>query len=329
MSGGTDPAFAQRLLTPALRLYPKSYRDQQGSEIAGTYTAATAGATRAEILREALDVARHGLRVRLRLTSDRYGGAVVGAALPYVLGSVAGLSGVMLYLMFRGGINTHHEDFLFRIRFETGQGSDGAVLAYIPVSVLAAASAMALSALVGRWALARWFAVATLVAAAVTIAVVFELRRGAHIYVLTTFPGFEMPLMLAAFAALVLAVPPEARALAGHRIPTIAVALAVTGMLQLAWQREGFAWSLITAMPGVVAAVLALALAAGLRNGLAPGAVALACGPWLIQPLTGDLYDYGYDGTQYVLLVALGIILVLAAGSRHHRNRMSAAKPPW
>jgi hypothetical protein len=320
MSGRTDPEFAQRLLTRALRLYPKSYRNRQESEIAGTYTAATAGATRAETRREALDVARHGLRVRLHLTGDRYGGAVVAAALPYVLGSILSLSAYMSYLMFRPTINTHQEYFLIGALTRTSNGAK--VLNYAPVCVLTAAACTALAALAGLWTWARRFATVTLVAVPAVIVVVFELRRGEHIYVLTTFPGFEMPLMMAAFAALVLAVPPEAETVAGKRIPTIAVALAGTGLLELAWQREGFAWSLITAMPAVVAAVLVVALAAGPRWALAPGAVALACGPWLIQPLTGDLYDYGYDGTQYVLLVALAIVLVLAAGSRRHRNRM-------
>jgi hypothetical protein len=133
-----------------------------------------------------------------------------------------------------------------------------------------------------------------------------------------------MPLMLAAFAALVLAVPADVRVLARQRVLTLAVALTVIGMLQLAWLREGLAWSLITAMPGVVAVVLLLALVAGVRDALVPGAVALACAPWLIQPLTGDMYDIGYDGTQYVLLVALAIVAVLAIGSRRHRNRISA-----
>jgi hypothetical protein len=71
----------------------------------------------------------------------------------------------------------------------------------------------------------------------------------------------------------------------------------------------------------VVAVVLALALVAGFRDALLPGAVALACAPWLIQALTGDLFDYGYTGTQYVLLVALAIVLVLAAGRRQAQSR--------
>jgi hypothetical protein len=316
-----EATFADRTLTRVLRLYPKDYRREQESEIAGTYTAATADASRTETLREAFDVARHGLRVRLRLTSEHYGGAVVAAALPYVVGSILGLSVFMFCLTAMGGINAHHE--MFPIDSYLNRGTADTILTYAPLSVLATAAALALSVLAGRWPWARWFAVATIVVAPLVIAVVFELRRDHHIFPMTTFPGFEMPLMLAAFATLVLAVPTEARPVARQRILTIAVALAVAGLLALAWVREGFAWSLITAMPAVVAAVLIAALAAGLRDALRPGAVALACAPWLVQPLTGDLYDHGYNGTQYVGLVALAVVLVLIAGSRRYLNRMS------
>lgn len=313
----SENTFSGGVLKWVLRLYPKGYRREQESEIAGTYTAATADATRTETLREALDVARHGLRVRLRLTSAHYGGAVSAAALPYVLGSIAGLCISMFYLMLKAPINAHHETLNARV--ETAMRHSPA-LYYAPLSVLITASAVVLAALAGRWSWARWFAAATIATAALTILVVFELRRGDHIYVLTTFPGFEMPLMLAAFAGMVLAVPPDIRTLARQRVLTIAVALTVVILLQLAWFREGMAWSLITAMPAVVATVVAVALVTGTRNGLRPGAVALACAPWLIQAFTGDVFDLFYSGTQYVLLVALAIVLVLAIGSRRDRR---------
>ena len=325
---GTDKRvkspFAERVLKLAFLLYPQSYLDQQGSEIAGTYAARAADTKRIEAMRDAVNLVKHALRVRLRPTSDRYIGAVLATAQPYVLGSAAGLSGFMLYMLYKYmhynvPINNHHES-LFIFVADTRPLRE-TVLNYSPVPILIAAAAMVLLALAGRWTLARCAAAATVILAAVTILAVFELRRGDHIYVLTTFPGFELPLMLALFALMFLALPTDARTLAGQRIATIAVALAVGALLQLAWVREGLAWSLITAAPGVVMLLLILGLLAGLRNALLPGAVALACLPWLVQPLTGDLYDYGFDGTQYVLLVALAIVLVLGAGSVRHRNR--------
>jgi hypothetical protein len=315
MSGRWEAVFAERVLRWALLLYPKAYREQHGSEIAGIYSAATGDAHRGEVLREALNVTGHGLRTRLGLTSDRFGGEVLATALPFILGSVAGLSGYMLYLLLGADTNAHHEWFRGPHSL-----SGGGVLAYAPMPVLAAATGLVLAALAGRWSWARGFAVATVGAGAVTMLAVFELRRGRHIFVLTTFPGFELPLMLAAFALMVLAVPVDAGIQPRRRGTTVVVGLIVAGLLHLAWVREGFAWSLITAMPGVVAVVLAVALAAGLRNPLLPGAVALTCIPWLIQPLTGDLYDYGFSGTQYVLLVALAIVVVLAAGRSRRRT---------
>jgi hypothetical protein len=314
--------FAEQVLRWVLLLYPKGYRRQQESEIAGTYAEATAGATPAEALREGLSIAGHGLRVRLGLTSDRYAGAVLAAAMPYVLGSIAGLSGYMLYLLFKGPVNQYHETFRLYSRYprHAGRHTGQIILAYSPVPVLVVAAALVLSALIGRWSWARWVAAATAVTAAGTILVVFELRRGDHIYVLTTFPGFEMPLMLLAFALMVLAVPTDIRTFTTRRVHTVMVALTVIGLLHLAWVREGFAWSLITVLPAVVVIILVLALAAGLRDALLPGAVALTCAPWLIQPLTGDLFGHGFTGTQYVLLVALAIVLVLAAGSIRHRR---------
>lgn len=320
MTGRAETASAQRLLRWVLRLYPKGYRHQQGSELIGTYTAATADAGRLEVLREAFDLAAHGLRVRLGLTSDRYTGAALAVAVPYIVGSVAGLSGYMLYQLFGGRANAHHEEFRLYPRIDMHAG--GTVMKYSPVPVLVVAAVLVLSALVGRRSWSRWLAGVTIVTAAITILVVFELRRGDHIYVMTTFPGFELPLMLLAFALMVLAVPTDAPSFTERRTHIIVIGLAVAAMLHLAWVREGFAWSLITAMPGLVAAVLVLALGSAvvLRNSLLPGAVALTCAPWLIQPLTGDLYDVGFSGTQYVLLVGLAILLVIAEGATRHRR---------
>lgn len=312
--------FAQRLLKWVLRLYPKGYRHELGPEMAGTYVAATANAGRGEVLREAFDLAGHGLRVRLGLTSDRYAGAVLAAAVPYVLGSIAGLSGYMLYQLLGGRINAHYELFCIVPGFHTYTTS--IVGDYAPLSVLVAAAVLVSSALAGRRSWIRWSAGATVVTAAATIAVVFESRRGAHIYVLTTFPGFEMPLMLAVFALMVLAVPVDAAGFTEQRVQTVGSALAVAALLHLAWVREGFAWSLITMAPGVVAAILILALAVGVgrRDAVIPGAAALACAPWLVQSLTGDLYDYGFTGTQYVLLVWFTIVLIFAVAGTHYRR---------
>lgn len=312
---------SQRLLNGALRLYPKPYRTNQASEIAGTYTARTAAASRTETLREALDVAGHALRVRLRLTTGRYAGAVLAAALPYVLGGTAGLSGYVFYLIRATPWNDHHEGVVINPRLFPG--FDPEVVNLAPLPLLASAIVLFLAALAGRWTTARWLAAITTLLAIATIIVVFEYRRGEHISPMTTFTGFELPLMLAAFSLMVLAVPPDTRTLAGHRLQAIALALAVAGLLHLAWVREGFAWSLITAMPAVVTVVLSFGLLAGLvtRSAVLPGAVALSCVPWLIQPLTGDLYDYGYNGTQYVLLVAAAIVLILAGGSFAGRSQ--------
>ncbi|NUP51712.1 MAG: hypothetical protein HOW97_31005 [Catenulispora sp.] len=320
MTGRAETTSAQRLLGCVLRLYPKGYRHQQGSELSGTYTAATAGAGRLEVLREAFDLAAHGLRVRLGLTSDRYAGAVLAAAVPYVAGSIAGLSGYMLYLLFGSTTNAHHEEY--RLYRSVDRYAGGVVMKYSPVPVLVVAIALVLAVLLGWRSWTRWLALATVVTAAVTVLVVFELRRGDHIFVMTTFPGFELPLMLLAFALMVLAVPTDAASFTERRTPLVVTALAVAAVLHLAWIREGFAWSLITAMPGLVAGVLVLALGSAvvLRNSILPGVAALTCAPWLIQPLTGDLYDYGFTGTQYVLLVGLAIVLVIAEGAARHRR---------
>lgn len=308
------------LLGWVLRLYPKRYRDLLGSEMAGTFEVATADAGRGEVLREAFDLAGHGLRVRLGLTSDRYAGAVLAAAVPYVLGCVAGLSGYMLYQFFGAGMNSHHE--YLRILPRNSPYSQNTVVDFAPLLVIAAAVVLFLSALAGRRCWTRWSAVATVVAAAITIVVVFEFRLGAHIYTLTTFPGFEMPVMLACFAVLLLAVPTAATSFIERRVPTVVASLTVVGLLHLGWAREGFAWSLITLAPGVVTVILVLALLVAIarRDALIPGAVALACAPWLIQPLTGDIYDDGYSGIQYVVLVWFGIVLILAAGGAQHRR---------
>jgi hypothetical protein len=75
----------ERRLRRLLRLYPVGYRAERGQEIVGTVL--DAAATRGGVThRDLLDLAMHGLRRRLGLTADRFGGQVMDdAALPGLL----------------------------------------------------------------------------------------------------------------------------------------------------------------------------------------------------------------------------------------------------
>jgi hypothetical protein len=75
----TDP---ERRIQRLLRLYPAAYRAQRGEEIIATVL--DAGDARGRVSRRDLvDVAAHGIQMRLGLTPDRFGGRVMDeAALP-------------------------------------------------------------------------------------------------------------------------------------------------------------------------------------------------------------------------------------------------------
>ncbi|WP_152648309.1 hypothetical protein [Streptacidiphilus anmyonensis] len=70
------------LLRVALRAYPRAARTAHAQELAAIYAEATAGAGRVATLREAMDVAGHGLRLRCGLGGQGRADEIVARAAP-------------------------------------------------------------------------------------------------------------------------------------------------------------------------------------------------------------------------------------------------------
>lgn len=79
-------------LRTALALYPARYRRDRGAELAEVFADATAGAGRLATVREALDLAGYGLRMRTGLTSTALGGRLLAVGAPLLAGALVGLS---------------------------------------------------------------------------------------------------------------------------------------------------------------------------------------------------------------------------------------------
>ncbi|MFJ5030621.1 hypothetical protein ACIQB5_21360 [Streptomyces sp. NPDC088560] len=88
----------------ALRCPPAAYRARHGAELTAIYAEATAGAGALGRLREAPDVAGHGLRQRTGPGSDRTTGQVLAQAAPLAVAVVAGGSLVNLLRLFTPGV---------------------------------------------------------------------------------------------------------------------------------------------------------------------------------------------------------------------------------
>ena len=86
----------ERTISRLIKVYPKSYRDQRGDEIAATLIEATSHRGAQLGLLDILDVVLRGMEIRLGITSDRFAGRVLdNAAIPGLI-VAAGLSAFLL-----------------------------------------------------------------------------------------------------------------------------------------------------------------------------------------------------------------------------------------
>ncbi|MFJ8040448.1 hypothetical protein ACIRBX_08075 [Kitasatospora sp. NPDC096147] len=145
-AGSRTAPQAGRLL---MGLYPAAYRAAHGEDIAAVFAETTEGMTRRQILRERTDLARHALRLRLRISADDPTGRVLAGAAPVTLAVSAGLA---LYLVM-----PRIPELVLRLRQPYPSHDLGAdLLAVALFTAVAAPWLVALGAAVmGRWRVAR------------------------------------------------------------------------------------------------------------------------------------------------------------------------------
>ncbi|QHC23268.1 hypothetical protein [Streptomyces sp. GS7] len=81
---------SSRAVRWALRLHPAAYQAEHEAEFTAIYAEATQGAGSIGRLREVLDVAGHGLRLRTGLGSDRMAGQVLAQTDPLAVAVATG-----------------------------------------------------------------------------------------------------------------------------------------------------------------------------------------------------------------------------------------------
>ncbi|MGP4110218.1 hypothetical protein ACTWP5_04775 [Streptomyces sp. 4N509B] len=261
-----------------LRLYPRRYRLECGEEILAVYQQATADASPADRWREAADIAAHGVRTRLGVSSVTAAGRFLASAAPFAVGAAAADSGTHLSRWYAVEVSTPGPAHFFADAW----------------SVLLLASALvvvgAVTALTGRWRVGVVAVAVGLVALAVAAVV--------------SGPAFGDPLVTPAMALLttlvVLACPPDL--LPGPGVCVAAGAMAAAAWLPVAaLQADALPVSTDYGMwPLLVLAATGLVLA---WRSTSPGltetaAMAAACPPFVA---------YAYRGGWGELLTVVGI----------------------
>ncbi|MGW7007894.1 hypothetical protein ACWGCW_35145 [Streptomyces sp. NPDC054933] len=135
---------SSRALRWALRLHPAAYRAKHEAELTAIYAQATEGAGPLGRLREAFDVAGHGLRRRTGLGSDGVSGQVLAQAAPLAVAVATGSSVASLLWLVAPGIKTVGPSGLPNVLLLANQGLG----ALVWLAVLAAVWT-------GRWTVAR------------------------------------------------------------------------------------------------------------------------------------------------------------------------------
>ncbi|MGV9266379.1 hypothetical protein ACWDRR_17135 [Kitasatospora sp. NPDC003701] len=137
-------------LRAALQLYPARYRRERGDELAAVFADSTAEADRPTLLREALDLAAYGLRMRARLTAASAAGRLLALAVPLVAGTAAG-AGLYPWV---------NDPDLIAWKLDSPLSSPLMVLAVFGPPV--ATMLLAVAAVLGHWAAARVLSVAVI-----------------------------------------------------------------------------------------------------------------------------------------------------------------------
>ncbi|MGR6974799.1 hypothetical protein ACU639_35240 [Streptomyces cynarae] len=300
-----------RALRWALRFHPAAYRAEHGAELTAIYVQATQDAGPLGRLREALDVAGHGLRQRTGLGSDRTAGQVLAQAAPLAVALATGGSVANLLWFFTPGIGGLPSSSLPGVLLLVNQG-------VMPLLWLAALAAV----WTGRWSAAR----ALVVPATLLRLADLPLLLLAHLFHDTyaeAVLNLTVPLLTGAF---ILAAP---RDLLGSSQPQRAAMAGATALAVVLWAAllAGVYYPL-TGGPLIThalwAGVLAVALLFVRRDRLPAAGLAVALLPIALQMTMPLLYPLSPAGVGALLVVVLsGAISLVRA-----RRRRTRVTPP-
>ncbi|MDH6493500.1 hypothetical protein [Streptomyces sp. SAI-127] len=299
----------------ALRLHPAAYRAEHEAELTAIYTEATQDAGPLGRLREALDVAGHGLRRRTGLGSDRMAGQVLAQAAPLAVAVATG--------SFVAGLL-----WLFAPDVRTSPASSPNVMSLANTGLTPLLWLAALAAVwTGRWTVARALVVPAMVLCLADVLLAAFSSSGFHGTPSIAVIRLAVPLLT---GAIVLAAPRDllGPSLSQRRTITATTALAavlVSGvqLVDLYYPFMGVLSAIGPLWAGVLwAGVLAIALLFGTRNRLTVAGVAVAVLPTTLQ-VTVQLTPAGVVVLALVLLSST--VPFLRARRRHFQSTPPSA----
>ncbi|MFB7618344.1 hypothetical protein [Kitasatospora sp. NPDC056181] len=310
-----------RLLRWAVTLYPASYGAGARAEVTDHAERHIAHAGRLSGLREVADVAGHGARVRLGLTSHRPLGRAFATVAPFA----AVLAGTYALLLAWQAVQLASDPEFFALSV-TGAQKNGPLVA--TAALVAGPVLMAGAVLAGRWSAARTLAVATVVATPLIHLLARPGLLGMSANVELSFGLRQSDLALLVLnAALLLPAPPD-RTHPRSTAPWAVAIAVVTAHVTLALTVPFGENNALTGFDLLAPAAAGAAIACTARTaGRAALATALLAAPLLLTPaLLGShllvpqlqratvLYAFGY-------VIAFGVVRLTARLS--HRARLS------
>ncbi|WP_331743780.1 hypothetical protein OG762_48490 (plasmid) [Streptomyces sp. NBC_01136] len=299
-----------RALRWALRFHPAAYRAEHGAELTAIYAEATQDAGSLVRLREALDVAGHGLRQRTGLGSDRAAGQVLALAAPLAVAVATGGSVANLLWLVTPGVRTLPSSSLPGVLVVADQG-------LVPLLWLAALAAV----WTGRWNVVR----ALVVPATVLRLADLPLLLLAHLDFHGDYTGPVLKLIMPLLTSAVIVAAP--RELLGSSRPQRVAVAVTTALAVLMWGAQLVNIYYPPLGPRTThmiwAGVLAVALLFNRRDRLAAAGLAVAVLPSALQ-VTLPLHPFSPAGAFALLLVLLsGAVPLLRA-----RRRRAQITPP-
>ncbi|KQV13653.1 hypothetical protein [Kitasatospora sp. Root107] len=324
--------FGSRL---ALLLHPARYRRERGEELASVFADTTAGAGPWAVAREVVDLAGHGVRLRLGLSSEGMLAQLAARAAPFA--ATAAVAGGLASRLKDLAVEQRMGILTEVLRAEYGSldlvflaGQCGLLL-----SLVAAVAAVS-----GCWAAARLSALVGLLLTLVCVSIQMTVAVGwgdlwalrlVHQLVLPYGPQTLWVLILLAAPRDLLG--PATRrstwsALAGALIGGFVfnTALGLGPVTSLNYGAASTALAL--ALGATELALLALAVPAALRGRYGPAAAALAGTPIVFLTLfmaVGHLWKVGDHTTAVALLGATGLLVVAL---RRRLPRFHDRQPP-
>ncbi|ARH92310.1 hypothetical protein [Streptomyces sp. MOE7] len=303
-----------RLLRWALRFHPAAYRAEHEAELSAIYAQATQDAGPLGRLREAFDLAGHGLRRRTGLGSGRMAGQVLAQAAPLAVAVAAGGSVANLLWLFAPGNKILPSSSLPGVLVLVNQG-------LMPLLWLAALAAV----WTGRWTVARALVVPATLLRMVDLPLLLAAHpAGTGALHPSGVLHLAVPLLT---GAVVLAAPRDLLGSPRSRHGAIAgtTALAVLlGAAQLFNAYHPVPLGGPRTTQALWAGVLAVSLLLGGRDRLLAAGLAVAVLPGVLQSTVPLLYPLSPVGAVALLLVLLSSAVALL---RAHRRRARATPP--